>query len=96
MTFCDVFCEQGVFSVEQSERLLKAARSQRLKLKLHADEIVPFGGAELAVRLKAVSADHLLHVPDTGIKRLARSGTIATLLPLTAFSLGEPYAPGRR
>lgn len=96
VTFCDVFCEQGVFSVEQSERLLKAARSQRLKLKLHADEIVPFGGAELAVRLKAVSADHLLHVPDTGIKRLARSGTIATLLPLTAFSLGEPYAPGRR
>ena len=93
---CDVFCEQGVFSVEQSERLLKAARSQRLKLKLHADEIVPFGGAELAVRLKAVSADHLLHVSDTGIKRLARSGTIATLLPLTAFSLGEPYAPGRR
>ena len=62
----------------------------------HADEIVPFGGAELAVRLKAVSADHLLHVSDTGIKRLARSGTIATLLPLTAFSLGEPYAPGRR
>ena len=47
VTFCDVFCEQGVFSVEQSERLLKAARSQRFKLKLHADEIVSFGGAEL-------------------------------------------------
>ena len=93
---CDVFCEQGVFSVEQSERLLKAARSQRFKLKLHADEIVSFGGAELAARLKAVSADHLLHISDTGIKRLARSGTIATLLPLTAFSLNEPYAPGRR
>ena len=59
VTFCDVFCEQGVFSVEQSERLLKAARSQRFKLKLHADEIVSFGGAELAARLKAVSADHL-------------------------------------
>ena len=96
VTFCDVFCEQGVFSVEQSERLLKAARSQRFKLKLHADEIVSFGGAELAARLKAVSADHLLHISDTGIKRLARSGTIATLLPLTAFSLNEPYAPGRR
>ena len=62
VTFCDVFCEQGVFSVEQSERLLKAARSQRFKLKLHADEIVSFGGAELAARLKAVSADHLLHI----------------------------------
>lgn len=75
---------------------MKAARSQRFKLKLHADEIVSFGGAELAARLKAVSADHLLHISDTGIKRLARSGTIATLLPLTAFSLNEPYAPGRR
>ncbi|MCD7848598.1 MAG: imidazolonepropionase [Parabacteroides sp.] len=96
VTFCDVFCEQGVFSIEQSERLLNAARSHRFKLKLHADEIVSFGGAELAARLKAVSADHLLHISDNGIKRLARSGTIATLLPLTAFSLNEPYAPGRQ
>lgn len=95
-TFCDVFCEKGVFSIEQSERLLKAARSHRFKLKLHADEIVPFGGAELAARLKAVSADHLLQVSDEGIRRLARSGVIATLLPLTAFSLAEPYAPGRK
>ncbi|SEF64805.1 imidazolonepropionase [Parabacteroides chinchillae] len=94
--FCDVFCEQGVFSIEQSERLLKAARSYRLKLKLHADEIVSLGGAELAVKMKAVSADHLLHVSDAGIKRLAQSNTIATLLPLTAFSLGEPYAPARK
>lgn len=96
VTFCDVFCEQGVFSTEQSERLLKAARSHRFKLKLHADEIVCSGGAELAARLKAVSADHLLQISDTGIKRLAHSGTIATLLPLTAFSLDEPYAPGRK
>ena len=96
VTFCDVFCEQGVFSIEQSERLLNAARTHRFKLKLHADEIVSFGGAELAARLKAVSADHLLHISDNGIKRLARSGTIATLLPLTAFSLNEPYAPGRQ
>ncbi|RHO73887.1 imidazolonepropionase [Parabacteroides sp. AF48-14] len=96
VTFCDVFCEQGVFSIEQSERLLNAARTHRFKLKLHADEIVSFGGAELAARLKVVSADHLLHISDNGIKRLARSGTIATLLPLTAFSLNEPYAPGRQ
>lgn len=95
VTFCDVFCEEGVFSLEQSERLLRAARSMRFKLKLHADEIVPLGGAELAARLKAVSADHLLHISDRGIRRLARSGVIATLLPLTAFSLNEPYARGR-
>ncbi len=95
VTFCDVFCEEGVFSLQQSERLLRAARSHRFKLKLHADEIVPLGGAELAARLKAVSADHLLHASDKGIRRLARSGVIATLLPLTAFSLGEPYARGR-
>ena len=95
VTFCDVFCEQGVFSVKQSERLLRAARSQRFKLKMHADEIVSIGGTELAARLKVVSADHLLHASDEGIQRLPRSGVIATLLPLTAFSLNEPYARGR-
>jgi len=95
-TFCDVFCEKGVFSIKQSERLLKAARSFRFKLKLHADEIVQFGGAELAAKLKATSADHLLHVSDEGIKMLAKSGTVATLLPLTAFSLHDTYAPGRK
>ena len=95
VTFCDVFCEQGVFSLKQSERLLRAARSQRFKLKMHADEIVSLGGAELAARLKVVSADHLLHASDEGIKRMARSGVIATLLPLTAFSLNEPFARGR-
>lgn len=95
VTFCDIFCEQGVFSIEQSERLLRAARHHRFKLKIHADEIVHTGGAELAVKLKATSADHLLRVSDEGIKRLARSKTIATLLPLTAFSLCEPYARGR-
>lgn len=95
VTFCDVFCEKGVFSLEQSERLLRAARHERFKLKMHADEIVPLGGAELAASLKCVSADHLLHISRRGIKRLARSGTVATLLPLTAFSLNEPYAPAR-
>lgn len=94
--FCDVFCEKGVFSLEQSERLLRAARSMRFKLKIHADEIVPLGGAELAAKLKTISADHLLHISDQGIKRLARSGVVATLLPLTAFSLNEPFAPGRK
>jgi len=93
--FCDVFCEKGVFSIEQSERLLLAARKQGLKLKLHADEIVPLGGAELAARLKAVSADHLLHASDEGIRCMAAENVVATLLPLTAFSLNEPYARGR-
>ena len=68
--FCDVFCEQGVFSVEQSRRLLLAAREYGLRLKLHADEIVPLGGAELAAELAAVSADHLLHASDEGIRAL--------------------------
>ena len=93
--FCDVFCEEGVFSLEQSRRLLLAAREQGLALKLHADEIVPLGGAGLAAELGAVSADHLLHASDAGIRALADNDVVATLLPLTAFTLPEPYARGR-
>ena len=93
--FCDVFCEQGVFSVEQSRRLLQAAKEYGLGLKLHADEIVSLGGAELAAELSAVSADHLLHASDAGIRAMRDAGTVATLLPLTAFALKEPYARGR-
>ena len=93
--FCDVFCEQGVFSVEQSRRLLQAAKAYGLGLKLHADEIVPLGGAELAVELSAVSADHLLHASDAGIRAMRDAGTVATLLPLTAFALKENYARAR-
>ena len=89
---CDVFCEQGVFSVEQSRRLLQAAKEQGFLLKLHADEIVSFGGAELAA---ALSADHLLQASDAGIRAMADAGVVATLLPLTAFALKEPYARGR-
>lgn len=92
---CDVFCEQGVFSVEQSRRLLQAAKEQGFLLKLHADEIVSFGGAELAVELGALSADHLLQASDAGIRAMADAGVVATLLPLTAFALKEPYARGR-
>ena len=90
-----MFCEEGVFSVEQSRRLLKAARDYGLLPKLHADEIVSLGGAELAAELGAVSADHLLHASDAGIDAMARKGVVATLLPLTAFALKEPYARGR-
>lgn len=94
--FCDVFCEKNVFEIEDSRRLLNAARQNGFKLKLHADEIVTLGGAELSAELKAVSADHLLHVSDEGIKKMAEAGVVATLLPLTAFALKEPYAPARK
>jgi len=93
--FCDIFCEKDVFSVEQSRRLLLKARALELKLTLHADEIVHLGGAELAAELGAVSAAHLLRASDQGIADLGRAGVVATLLPLTAFSLREPYARGR-
>ncbi|WP_425060057.1 Imidazolonepropionase [Sporomusa carbonis] len=93
--FCDVFCEKGVFSVDESRRLLLAASKLGMKSKLHADEIVQLGGAELAAELAAVSADHLLHVSDEGIRKMAETKVVATLLPATAFSLKEPYARGR-
>lgn len=93
--FCDIFCEKNVFSIAESRRLLLRARELGLKLKLHADEIVPLGGAELAAELKAVSADHLLQASDRGIDAIARAGVIATLLPGTAFGLKAPYARAR-
>ena len=94
--FCDVFCEEGVFDIEQSRKLLLAAKEYGMEIKLHADEIVPLGGAELAAELGAVSADHLLQASDEGISKLAERGVIATLLPATAFSLKEPYAKARK
>lgn len=92
---CDIFCEKGVFTVEQSRRLLSAAKEMGFGVKIHADEIVTFGGSELAGELKALSADHLLHASDAGIKAMAENGVVATLLPLTAFALREPFARGR-
>ena len=87
--FCDVFCEEGVFSVEQSRRLLTAARDYGLLPKLHADEIVSLGGAELAAELGAVSADHLLHASDAGIE----SGKLFLRLHTSDVCLGlHPYA----
>jgi imidazolonepropionase len=93
--FCDVFCEKSVFSVAQSRRLLTSAAAAGLKAKLHADEIVQLGGAELAAEIGAVSADHLLHASEDGIRAMAGAGVVAALLPTTAFSLREPYARGR-
>lgn len=94
--FCDIFCEKNVFEIEDSRRFMQAAKDSGYKLKFHADEIVQLGGAELAVELGSISADHLLHVSDEGVAALASSDTVATLLPLTAFALKEPYAPARK
>ena len=93
--FCDVFTEENVFTVDQSRRLLNAAAEMGFKLKMHADEIVPLGGAELAAEVGAVSADHLLQASDKGVKAMAEEGVVATLLPGTAFSLREKYARAR-
>jgi len=94
--FCDVFCEKGVFDIEQSRAILRAARASGMKPKIHADEIVQLGGAELAAEVSAVSADHLLMASDDGLEAMARAGTIATLLPATAFSLNTNYADARK
>lgn len=95
--FCDVFCEEGVFTVEQSRRVLTAARAHGMEPKLHADELHPFGAAELAAELEAASADHLVCVSDSGIAALAASSVVAVLLPGTTLSLGETaFAPARR
>ncbi|QPA31309.1 imidazolonepropionase [Anoxybacillus caldiproteolyticus] len=94
--FVDIFCETGVFTVEQSRSFLQAAKSKGFDVKIHADEIEPLGGTELAVELGAVSSDHLVGASDDGIARLAGSDTIAVLLPGTSFYLGkEKYARAR-
>lgn len=95
--FADVFCEPGVFTVEESRTILEAAHRAGLALKLHADELSPSGGAELAAELGAVSADHLAAISDDGIRALGESSTVATLLPGTMLFLGkERQAPARR
>jgi imidazolonepropionase len=91
-----VFCEKGVFNLEQSRDILRAAKCSGMKLKIHADEIVQFGGAELAAEMGAVSADHLLMASDDGLEAMLKAGTIATLLPATAFSLNANYADARK
>lgn len=93
--FADIFTEKNVFDIEQSRKYLLAAKEHGFKLKIHADEIVQLGGAELAAEVGCISADHLLQASDEGIKAMAQSGVVATLLPLTAFSLREEYARGR-
>lgn len=94
--FCDVFMEPGVFTRAQTERILRAGLGYGLRPKLHADELEGSGGAELAAELAAASADHLGDISEAGIRALAESKTVATLLPGTLFFLGRPkFAPAR-
>jgi imidazolonepropionase len=94
--FCDVFCEPGVFTPDESRRILEAARAHGLGLKLHADELAGSGGAELAVDLGADSADHLAMTSEAGVQALGRGRTVAVLLPGTMLFLGKAErAPAR-
>ena len=94
--FNDVFCEKDVFTPEQSKRILEKGKDFGLIPKIHADEIEPYGGAEIAVEVGAISAEHLLKASDYGINLMARAGVIACLLPATAMYLRETAAQGRK
>jgi imidazolonepropionase len=95
--FCDVFCEEGVFSLEQTRLILKAAKRYGLKPLVHADEIEDTNGAKLASEITTVQASHLLKSNEQGLRLMAESGVIATLLPGTPFSLMlKDYAPARK
>jgi len=93
--FCDVFCDRGVYTVEESRSILLAGKGHGLLPKLHADELADVGAAALAAEVGAISADHLLHASDAGLDAMAQAGVIAVLLPGTAFTLGLPYARAR-
>ncbi|MBR4194135.1 MAG: imidazolonepropionase [Oscillospiraceae bacterium] len=94
--FCDVFCETGVFTAEESRRILQAGLDNGLTPKIHADEIDAIGGSQLAGEIGAISAEHLIVCPDAGIESLAAGGTVACLLPATSFYLNSTYAPARK
>ena len=95
--FCDVFCEDGAFTVAQSRRILERARELGLGLKIHADEFVGLGGTKLAVELGAASADHLVYTPDEDIMALGQGETVAVGLPGTPFGLGQKdYTPAQK
>ncbi len=93
--YCDVFCEEGVFDIDDTRYILEAAKKLGLGLKIHADEMSPMGGAELAAELKTVSADHLLSSTDEGLLKMKQAGVIAVVLPVTSLYLGEKFARAR-
>ncbi|MBQ6012899.1 MAG: imidazolonepropionase, partial [Firmicutes bacterium] len=94
--YCDVFCESGVFTAEETRRILLAGQKHGLRSKVHADEIEAIGGSQLAGEIGAVSAEHLIVCPDEGIESMAKGGTVACLLPATSFYLGATFAPARK
>lgn len=95
--FCDVFCEEGYFNIKQSKRILETSKKYNLKPRIHADEFNYFGASELAANIGALSADHLMVINDKGINALAKSETVATILPGTTFFLNkDKYADGRK
>ena len=93
--FCDVFCETGVFSAEESKSILEAGKKWGLIPKIHADEIDPIGGSQLTAEVGAISAEHLIVCPPEGIAAMAKAGTVACCLPATSFYLGSTFAPVR-
>lgn len=95
--FCDIFCEHGIFEVSDSRKILERAKELGYDIKIHADEIVSLGGAELAAETKAISAEHLMAASDQGIIDMGKEEVIANLLPATTFSLlKDTYAPARK
>ncbi|HDQ92725.1 MAG TPA: imidazolonepropionase [Synergistetes bacterium] len=95
-SFCDVFCEKGVFTLSQSRRILETGSMYGMGAKIHADEVNDIGGAALAAEIGAVSAEHLLAASEKNLEAMSEAGVIAVLLPATAFSLKKPYANARR
>ena len=94
--FADIFTEKNVFSIEDSRYYLQKAKEMGFALKIHADEMTPLGGSALAAEMGCISADHLLKATEEGIRAMQEHGTIATLLPATAFCLKEEFADARR
>ncbi len=95
--YCDIFCEEGVFDVEESRRILTKAKELGFKIRMHADELTPLGGAELAAELGAKSADHLVHISDKGIDAMVSKNVVFVMLPGTTFFLmSQKYAPAKK
>ncbi len=95
--YCDIFCEEGVFDVEESRRILTKAKELGFKIRMHADELTPLGGAELAAELGAKSADHLVYISDKGIDAMVSKNVVFVMLPGTTFFLmSQRYAPAKK
>jgi len=95
--YCDIFCEEHVFNIEQSRKILLEAKKLGFKIRMHADELEPIGGAELAAEIGAISADHLVAISDIGITKMKEANVMPVLLPGTTFNFGlKKYAPARK